>query len=127
MKWLKHFLLHNWWLKLLSVLLAYGLWTVVTQAPPIEIRMSVALELRHVPAGLEVRGDIPPRVRLHLRGPENRLRALQPEEVAAFINLNTATAGEYNFKLGTDNVDLPPGIEVTSIVPDELRLELVPR
>ena len=126
MKWLKRLLLDNWWLKLLSLLLAYGLWSVVTQAPPVEIRVSAPLELRFAPAGLEVRGELPARVRLHLRGPETRLRTLQPEEVAVFINLNTATAGHYRFVLDARNADVPPGVEVVSFVPGEVKLDLVP-
>ena len=126
MKWLKRLLLDNWWLKLLSLLLAYGLWSVVTQAPPVEIRVSAPLELRFAPAGLEVRGEVPERVRLHLRGPETRLRTLQPEEVAVFINLNTATAGHYRFVLDARNAEVPPGVEVVSFVPSEVELDLVP-
>lgn len=127
MSWLKRWLLENWWLKLLSLALAYGLWSVVTQAPPVEIRVSAPLELRYVPAGLEVRGEVPARVRLHLRGPESRLRTLEPEEVAVFINLNTATPGHYRFVLDARNAELPPGVEALSFVPEEIVLDLAPR
>ena len=95
-------------------------------APPVEIRVSAPLELRFAPAGLEVRGELPARVRLHLRGPETRLRTLQPEEVAVFINLNTATAGHYRFVLDARNAEVPPGVEVVSFVPSEVELDLVP-
>lgn len=127
MGWLKRLLLNNWWLKLLSLALAYGLWVVVTQAPPVEVPLSVPLELRHVPAGLQVAGELPPRVRLQLRGPENRLRTLEPEEVAVFINLNTATPGHYRFTLDARNAEVPPGLEVISVYPAEVELDLIPR
>lgn len=126
MKRLRQLLLNNWWLKLLSLALAYGLWSVVTQAPPVEVRLSVPLEFRHVPDGLDIQGELPTRVRLHLRGSENRVRTLQPEEVAVFINLNTALPGHYRFTLDARNAEVPPGVEVLSLYPDEVELDLVP-
>lgn len=127
MDWLKQLLLRNWWLKLLSLALAYALWSIITQAPPVEIQVSALLELRQVPASLEVAGEIPPRVHLHLRGPENRLRALQPEEVGVVVNLNAAKPGHHVIQLTPAHAEVPPGIEVVRTIPDQVHLELVPR
>ena len=127
MDWLKQLLLHNWWLKLLSLGLAYALWAVVTQAPAAEIRLSVPLELQQVPAGLQVAGEIPTQVHLHLRGPESRLRTLQPQEVGVVLDLRKATPGNHVFRLTAAAVEVPPGVEVVRIIPEEVRLELVPR
>jgi hypothetical protein len=127
MSWLKNLLLRDWWLKLLSLVLAYGLWAVVTQAPPVEIGLSVPLELRHLPAHLQVAGEIPPRIHLHLRGRENRMRTLRLEEVGVALDLSGARAGNHRFPLTPANVELPAGIEVVRIIPEEVRLELAPR
>lgn len=124
---LKRLLFHNWWLKLLSLALAYALWALVTQSPVVETHISAMLELRQMPPGLRVSGEVPTRVHLHLRGPEPRLRALQPEEVAVVINLQEAAAGNHRFTLDPSNVELPPGIEVVRILPQEVRFELVER
>ena len=125
--WLKQVVLHNWWLKLVSLGLAYVLWVVVTQAPPVEIGLTVPLELRNLPANLQVQGEIPTRVHVHVRGPEGQLRMLEPEEVGVALDLAGATAGNHSFRLEAANVELPPGVEVVRIVPEEVRLELVPR
>lgn len=122
---LKRFLFRNWWLKLLSLALAYALWSVVTQSPPVETRLAAMLELRQVPPRLRVAGDVPSRIHVHLRGPETRLRSLRPEEVAVVINLREAHPGNHRFALGPANVEVPPGIEVVRIIPSEIRLELV--
>lgn len=124
---LRQLLLHNWWLKLLSLLLAYGLWTVVAQTPVVEIGISVPLELRHLPAGLQVSGDIPTRVYLDLRGPSNLLRRLPPEEVAVVVDLTGVSSGNKWFSLGAKNVEVPPGVEVVRVIPAEVRLDLVSR
>lgn len=127
MSWLKRALVEDWWLKLLSLALAYALWAIVTQAPPVEIGVSVPLELRDVPAHLRVAGEIPTRIHLHLRGPERRVRALAQEEVAVWVDLSGAEAGNHRIPLEASNVELPPGLEVVRIIPDEVRLELVAR
>lgn len=125
--WLKQVVLHNWWLKLASLGLAYVLWVVVTQAPPVEVGLTVPLELRNLPENLQVAGEIPTRVHLHVRGPEGQLRMLEPEEVGVALDLKAATAGNHSFRLEAANVDLPAGVEVVRIIPGEVRLELVPR
>ena len=125
--WLKQLALHNWWLKLVSLGLAYVLWVVVTQAPPVEVGLTVPLELRNLPANLQVAGEIPTRVHVQVRGPEGQLRMLEPEEVAVAVDLSGLAAGNHSFRLEAANVELPPGVEVVRIIPDEVRLELAPR
>jgi len=46
--------LHNFWLKVVSVLLAIGLWQVVAHDPPAEVEMKVPLEFRNLPDNLEI-------------------------------------------------------------------------
>lgn len=127
MRRLARLLLHNWWLKGLSLALSYGLWVVVTQSPPVEIGVSVPLELRHLPADLQVVGEIPTRVHLHLYGPEARLRTIQPEDVGVVVDLSRATAGNHAIELQIEHAEVPPGIQVVRIVPSQVRLQLVAR
>ncbi|MFQ5777505.1 MAG: CdaR family protein [Terriglobia bacterium] len=127
MRWLRQLLLHNWWLKLLALALAYGLWWAVTQGPVVEMGMWGPLELRNVPAGIKVEGEFPAPVYLHLRGPERQLHALQPEKLGVVLDLSGATAGNQRFRLDVGSVEVPPGIEVLRIVPAEVQLTLSPR
>jgi len=124
MNLLKRIFVDDGWLKLLSLALAYALWAIVTQAPPVEIGMSVPLELRNLPRELQVEGEIPTRIHLHLRGPEGRMRRLEPEEVGVAVDMSWATPGNHTLRLEVSHVELPPGIEVVRIVPEEVRLEL---
>jgi YbbR domain-containing protein len=115
----------DWWLKLLSLALAYALWAIVTQAPPVEIGMSTPLELRNLPRHLQVEGEIA-RIHLHLRGPQEQMRRLAPEEVGVAVDMSWATPGKHTLRLEVSHVELPSGIEVVRIIPDEVRLELAP-
>jgi YbbR domain-containing protein len=126
MNLVKRIFVDDWWLKVLSLALAYALWAIVTQAPPVEIGMSVPLELRNLPRGLQVEGEIPTRIHLHLRGPQERMRGLEPEEVGVAVDMSWATPGNHTLRLEVSHVELPPGIEVVRIIPEEVRLELAP-
>ncbi len=129
MDWLRRLLLQNWWLKLLSLALAYALWAwvVPTESGPVEIGFSVPLELANVPRGLEVTGEIPARIHLHLRGSESRLRRLLPEEVGIVLDLRNAKPGNHVFRLTPAQVEAPPGVAVVRITPEEVHLRLTPR
>lgn len=124
---LRDWILGNWWLKLLALGLAYALWSIVIQAPLVEVGVSVPLELRHLPAELEMAGEIPARVHLHLRGPQRILRGLQPEEIGVTVDLSRAAPGIHSFGLRSENVEVPPGVEVVRITPEAVQVELVLR
>ncbi len=130
MGWLRRLLLHNWWLKLLALALAYLLWSVVIpteSGPMVQIGVSAPLELVNLPAELEVVGEIPSRVHLHLRGSESQLRRLKPEDVGVKLDLRAATPGNHRFSLRPENVELPAGVEVIRVVPDMVELALARR
>ncbi len=127
MDWLRKALFGNWWLKLLSLGLAYALWSAVTYTPVADIGVSVPIELHNLPANLQVAGGFSTRVHLQLRGPENRLRRLTPEQIAVVVDLREATPGKITLHLSAQNVEVPSGIEVVRILPEEIWLELAPR
>lgn len=124
---LKRLLLQNWWLKLLSLALAYGLWMVVTQGPAVERGLTAPFEVRNVPDKLLLAGQIPDEIYLELRGPETKLRLLRPGDLAVAVDLSSAAAGNHSIRLDARHVECPPGVEVVRFVPAEVRLELVPR
>ncbi len=120
-------LLNNWWLKLVSLALAYGLWALVAQAPPMDVEVSLPLEVRNLAPDLQVAGELTTRARLHLRGSPNLLHELAWEELGVVVDLGGFAAGQHRVRLTAKNVKVPPGIEVVGVTPEEVWLELVPR
>ena len=119
--------LGNWWLKLLSLGLAYALWVAVGQAPRVDVGISVPLELRNLSSSVRVTGEMTTRVYLILRGPESILRTLPSEQVGVVLDLQGFSAGNHTIPLTPANVEAPSGIEVVRITPEEVLLELTPR
>jgi YbbR domain-containing protein len=124
---LRRYLLHNWWLKLLALLLALLLWSAVTGEPPTEVGYAVPLELRNVSANVEVAGDVPPTVRVWLRGSAPLVRRLVPADIVVAIDLLGRSPGEYVFQLKPSDIEVPYGTRVVRLSPSEVRLRLVRR
>lgn len=125
MKRLLKIVAHNWWLKLLAVGMAWLLWSVVTQGAPVETGFLVSFGLRHLPENLRVEGELPTPVYVQLRGPERLVEGLRQEELGVTIDLENSTAGEQEIVLLPEYARVPPGVEVVSFIPAEVRIRLV--
>ncbi len=124
MKRVTQIVLHNWWLKLLSLAMAWFLWSLVTQGPPVETGMLAGLGVRNLPADLRVEGELPTPVYIQLSGPERLVEGLHSAEVIVMIDLAGATAGESMVVLESKHARVPPGVTVVGFVPDRVRLRL---
>ena len=55
MSFVRRWVLHNFWLKVLSLLMATGLWLAISpDQEPAEVAVRVPIEFQHVPPGLEI-------------------------------------------------------------------------
>ena len=66
----------------------------------------------------------PDRVRVRLSGPESALARLNPFQVSVLVELRDAELGRQDIALTDRNVVLPVGLEVVSIEPNVLTLQL---
>jgi YbbR domain-containing protein len=114
----------NLWLKLIAVLLASLLWLIVAGEHIVERTLRVPLELRNVPAQLEIVGEPPMTVDVRVRGSSATLSRMEPGEVVALLDLEGARAGSRLFHLRTDQVRAPYGVETAQITPGTVALEL---
>jgi len=121
---LKRYMLHNFGLKVLSLLLACGLWlTISPDEQPAEVALHAPVVFQHVPRHLEISSESIPESQIRVRGPERLIRHLQPNEVQAEIDLSDANPGERTFDLTSQQVRHPRGLTVVQIVPSQLHLD----
>jgi len=119
----KRYVLHNFWLKVLSLLLAGGLWWQISpDEQPAEVALGAPVVFQHVPQHLEISSESIPEAQIRVRGPERVIRQLQPNEVHAEIDLGDAKAGERTFDLTSQQVRHPSDITVVQVVPSQLHL-----
>jgi YbbR domain-containing protein len=125
---MKGLLLHNWHLKLISLLLATILWAEVARIPTSEIALSVPLEIQNIPPQTEVYGDTSDPVEVRLRGPSSRVRTITPQELSLAIDMNGIPMGQGRIvPLSPELVRAPVGVEVVQVIPARVRMDVEPR
>src|SRR5271165_6046978 len=96
---LQRLFVHNLGLKVVSVLLAFGLWLVVARDPVAEVEMRVPIEFHNLPDNLEIDSANFTEAQIRLRGPERVIHRLQIADVRAEIDLASVAPGERTFDL----------------------------
>src|SRR5207244_2842975 len=118
----RRYVLHNLGLKLLSLVLAVGLWVAVARDPIAEVAVSVPIEFHRIPDNLEISSESIPQAQIRVRGPERLVRGLRPADIHVEIDLAGTKPGERTFDLTAQQVRQPRDLEVVQIVPSQLRL-----
>jgi YbbR domain-containing protein len=120
--WLERVFLDNFLLKLVSLLLAIGLWLAVASAPPAGIEMRVPIEFRNLPENLEIDSASFTEAQVRLRGPERVLHSMTEADVRAIVDLSNVQPGERTFDLTARHVQVPYDVEVEQIIPGQFHL-----
>ena len=119
----KHYVFHNFGLKLLSLLLATGLWFMISRdEQPAEVAVRAPVVFQHVPPSLEISSDSIPEAQIRVRGPERIIRGLRANDVQAEIDLTGVNSGDRTFDLTSHEVRHPRELEVEQVVPSQLHL-----
>lgn len=127
MRWFRKWVLHNWSLKLMALLISFLLWATYSAEPVAEIGFAVPIEFVNVPSKLEIANDVPTVVHIRVRGRSALLRRLTPSDLGISLDLSGRTGGAGMVELDAQEVDAPYGVQIVRIDPQELRVHLVPR
>lgn len=119
---LQRVFVHNAGIKIVSVLLAIGLWQVVARDPVEEVEMKVPIEFRNLPDNLEIDSASFTEAQLRVRGPERVIHRLRPADVRAEVNLSDVHPGERTFDLTSRQIHVPQDLEVVQIIPGQFHL-----
>jgi YbbR domain-containing protein len=128
-RWAREFLLEDWTLKVLALLITLGLWMVVTgQRAPATIRLrGVQLEFL-LPAGTEITDE--PRdgfkVDVTLEGSRGDLDELNARSLVAKADISQLRPGDRVARLTDRNVqmEVPVGVRIVRIEPPNLPLRI---
>ena len=120
---LRRWVMHNFWLKVLSLVLATGLWLWVSpDQEPAEVAVRVPIELQHVPPLLEISSVTIPEAQIRVRGPERMIRELRSTDIHAELELADAKPGERTFDLTAQQIRLQRDLTVEQVVPGQVHL-----
>jgi YbbR domain-containing protein len=119
----RRWVLHNFWLKILSLLLATGLWMAISpNQEPAEVAVRVPIEFQHVPWQLEISSSTIPEAQIRVRGPERLIRDLRSTDIHAELDLGDVQSGERTFNLTAQQIRLPRELRVVQVVPGQVHL-----
>jgi diadenylate cyclase len=117
------YVLHNFGLKIMSLLLAGGLWFLISpDEQPAEVAVRAPIVFQHVPSQIEISSEMIPEAQIRVRGPERVIRQLQANEIHAEIELADVKPGERTFNLTSQEVRHPRDVTVVQVVPSQLHL-----
>lgn len=123
---LRRWVLHNFWLKILSLLIATGLWLAISpDQEPAEITLRVPIEFRHLPSQLEISSVNIPEAQVRVRGPERTIRDLRSTDIHADLELKDAAPGEHTFDLTAQQIHLQRDLTVVQVVPVRVTVNMV--
>ncbi len=115
--------LHNLGLKMLSLLLATGLWYATSpDEQPAEVAVRAPIVFKRLPADLEISSETIPEAQIRVRGPERVIQQLRSYEVHAELELADATPGERTFDLTSQQISHPRDLTVVQVVPSQVRI-----
>jgi len=124
---LRNGIAENWPLKLASLVMALTLWFYVTSKGKTELTITAPLELRNVPVGMAVVGDVPGTLEVRLQGQERLLRDITSgKKVVGILDLTRGRKGENVMHLSPEDIKRPTGVLVTYIAPSEIAVKLEP-
>lgn len=122
---LRRLFIENWAIKIISLLLSVTLWFYVTSKGKTEVSLTVPLELRNIPAGMAVVGDVPGTLEVRVQGQERLLRDMSiSRKIVAVADLSPAHEGANILRISPDDVRRPSGISITHLAPYDIRVSL---
>jgi hypothetical protein len=118
-----HRVTHNFWWKLVSVLLAILLWYAVEGEPELVTSRALPLYFERLPADLLLTAEAPSSVRVEMRGPSGKLSPSSLSDAAFRLDLSPVNApGERTFTLSSANLNLPSGVTFLRAAPSQPHL-----
>jgi YbbR domain-containing protein len=112
-------------LRLISVMLAIGLWIFVNagQRGALET-FQVPVIYHDLPLGFVLTSPHPDFVRIQVSGPRTLLSIIDPTHLRLRLDLTGVGVGQASFKIGADSFPVPRHTEVTSVLPSQIVLDI---
>ncbi len=119
-------LFKNLGLKIFSLLVAMGIWFFVVIANKPELNFVVPLNFKNIPEDMQLVGGENYELEIRVKGDQIALGSLSSRQIDATLDLEYASPGETVYEIAPWHITLPPGLQVTRIVPQKVKFKLEP-
>lgn len=125
-RFLKRLFVRDWRLKLVSLILALVIWLLLVPADKVssEKALTVPLETRNIPPGLEIVEKDISSVDITVRAPNRILAEISPSDLIARLDLERATVYQQEYPLNKSMIVAPLGAEVVKVTPSKVTVQL---
>jgi uncharacterized protein (TIGR00159 family) len=100
------------------------LWIFVIGIRQGMISFNIPIEYYSIPQNLEISGQPPKEIKVRLKGSQRLLSSLNPDHIRAQVNLSGAHPGANQVALSEMNINVPSGITVTHLYPQNIKIQL---
>ncbi len=121
---LLQFIIRNWKLKLLSLLLAVMLWFTVFLIGEMKRELRIPVTLTNLGKEYLVAKIDLEKVDVTVTGRVAILKDVKDTDIKVTVNLSNPKEGENIFNLSKTNVEVPRGVQVGQIKPSSLRIDI---
>jgi YbbR domain-containing protein len=122
---IRNILADNWGIKFVALGLSLTLWVYVTSKGKTEMTLTVPLELRNIPHGMAVVGDVAGSLEVRIQGQERVLRDITVvDKMVGNIDLSQSKIGENTVHLSPDDIKRPADVTVTHMSQAEVKVRL---
>lgn len=119
------FLRRNTGLRVISILLAIGLWLFVNAGQHASQQsFTVPISYRGLPPHYVIGDPHPDTVNIQISGPQTLLSLIEPNRLSLKLDLRQVRVGQSSFKIGPDSFNIPRQTTVTSISPSQIVLDI---
>ncbi len=117
---------HDWKTKLGAFMLVMVAWLIIAIQQEMIINLTAPIRHNHLPAELALDEASTKSVGLMLAGRRNRIGELKEGDIYVQVDLTELAAGDHLIKLSSANIDVPMGVKVDRITPQNITINLKP-
>ena len=125
LKWIRGLIFHHVGWKVLSIVIAFGIWAAVQSEPELSTLAPARLEYRNLPEDLEIASAQPSsEVSLELRGPSGELRGIgDGVRPVVIFDMSGVAPGERTFPVSDSDVHIGRRVRLVRAIPSEVRFQ----
>jgi len=116
--------IHNWKTKLGALMLVTVAWMILAFQQEMQINLTAPIRYDNLPAELVVDDGSANLVGLTLAGRRNRVNTFKERDIHVRVDLSRLTGGDHLIKLSAGNIDLPMGLRIDRIAPQNISVSL---
>ena len=125
MRWFQR-LLSDLPVKAFFLFLVCLLWIFVIGIRQGETSLDIPIEYYSIPKHLEISGQPPREIKVRFKGSQKLLSSLKPDHIRVQVNLSETHSGVNQVVLSEVNINVPSGITVTHLYPQNIKIQLQP-